>query len=231
MLNVRSCLSLLLLAPLLVPSRVPASGPGIGNTAQTKENLDLPYDAVGENTEEEDAPEVVVFYGQNLEGDGIFYCIDRSGSMQDSGELQIAKNEVMRNIREFSANVEFGVVFFDRGVIKFPASGQPLKAEASKKLAAISWVAGTPGGGGSSIDQGLFAALDFVNRSSSERNVLVYVGDGGGQEKSLLAQVKGKNTKRAQINCIGVLDVSPENRQFLQQLARSNSGTYTEKKS
>ena len=50
----------------------------------TKDNLDLPVDAVGENvTEEEDAPEVVIFYGQQLEGDGLFYTVDRSGSMQD----------------------------------------------------------------------------------------------------------------------------------------------------
>jgi len=201
---------------------------GIGNTSQTKENLDLPYDAIGENSEEEDAPEVVVFYGQNLEGDGIFYCIDRSGSMQNAGELQIAKQEVTRNIQEFSPNVEFGIVFFDAGVLKFPSSGQPMKAETSKKLSAISWVSGMAGGGGSAMDKGLFEALQFISRSSATRNVLVYVGDGGGSSNSLLAQIKGKNQKRAQINCVGVLELSPDNRQFLQKLARANSGTYTE---
>ena len=46
-----------------------------------KENLDLPFDALGENEEEEDAPEVVNFYTVTLEGDGFFYIIDRSGTM------------------------------------------------------------------------------------------------------------------------------------------------------
>ena len=35
------------------------------STAPIKENLDLPYDAIGEG-EEEDAPEIVVFYVQPL---------------------------------------------------------------------------------------------------------------------------------------------------------------------
>lgn len=56
-----------------------------------KENLDLPLDAIGEAGEEEDAPEVVNFYGQTLEGDGFFYAVDRSGSMQDSGELRASE--------------------------------------------------------------------------------------------------------------------------------------------
>jgi len=59
-----------------------------GGGGATKENLDLPFDALGEEEEEEEAPEVVTFYGTQLEGDGVFYCIDRSGSMQDSGELK-----------------------------------------------------------------------------------------------------------------------------------------------
>ena len=55
--------------------------------AQIKENLDLPFDALGEDEEEEEAPEVVNFYNTNLEGDGFFYVIDRSVSMQNAGEL------------------------------------------------------------------------------------------------------------------------------------------------
>ena len=64
-----------------------------------KANLDLPFDAglLNEDGEDEDAPEIINFYSQQYEGDGIFYAIDRSGSMLDSGELLIAKNEVRKN--------------------------------------------------------------------------------------------------------------------------------------
>jgi hypothetical protein len=39
-----------------------------------KENLDLPFNALGRSAEEEeDAPEIVVLYGQEFEGDGFVF--------------------------------------------------------------------------------------------------------------------------------------------------------------
>ena len=204
---------------------------------RSKENLDLPYDAVGEDEEEEDAPETIEFYGQNFEGDGYFYTIDRSTSMRDSGELQVAKREVIRNISEFSSHVEFAVVFFDENVEKYPETGQPMKADAGKKQAAIGWVQTVPGGKGSCSQQGIVAALEFANKSSARRKTVIYVGDGGGtckgaDEGTYLDQTIGivtaRNYQRASINCIGVVDVKGPNRRFMQNLARSNNGTYTE---
>jgi hypothetical protein len=210
--------------------RVPAwvAAQGLGSTSQTKENLDLPYDAIGEGSEEEIAPSVIVFYGQSFEGDGVFYVIDRSGSMQGAGELDIAKREVVRNIKEFSSNMQFAVVFFDSNVLKYPSGGQPTDASTTNKQSAIGWVTGMAGGSGSAISLGLFAGIDFSNRSTSDRKTIIYVGDGGGYSAALLGQVKGKNTAKAKINCIGVLSLSTDRRQFLQSLAQSNNGKYTE---
>lgn len=206
--------------------RLPAQG--IGSTSQSKENLDLPYDAVGEGSEESDAPDIIIFYGQSYEGDGIFYVIDRSGSMQGSGELDIAKREVVRNITEFSSRIQFGIVFFDSNVLKYPSSGQPVDANSGNKQAAIGWVMGMPGGSGSAMSLGMFAGLEIANKASSDRRTLIYVGDGGGHSAALMGQIKGKNTGRAKINAVGVLDVSVDSRQFLQKMAQSNGGTYTE---
>ena len=217
------------LTALLVTATSPVFAQSVGATGQVKENLDLPYDAIGSNTdEEEDAPEIIQFYGQTYEGDGIFYCIDRSGSMQSMGELDVAKQEVTRNISEFSDRVQFGIVFFDSNVLKWPPSGQPANANAAKKQAGISWVQTMPGGSGSAINKGLTTALDMVNKSTVKRNTLIYVGDGGGSAPSMLGQIKGRNTKRAIINCIGVLDLQPSNRDFLKALAQANNGKYTE---
>ena len=214
-----------------------ASAQGLGSTSQTKENLDLPYDAIGEGSDEEDAPEIIQFYGQNYEGDGIFYVIDRSGSMQSSGELDIAKREVTRNIAEFSARVQFGIVFFDANLLKYPSSGQPVDANSGQKQGAIGWVMGVPGGGGSCVMQGMTTALQFANKASAQRRVVIYVGDGGGTckgadegqyHKQTLAIVKGQNYNNAQVNCIGVLQVGSSQRQFMQSMSRMNNGTYSE---
>ncbi len=204
-----------------------------------KENLDLPLDAMGEPGDEEDPPEVVTFYGQNLEGDGFFYAVDRSGSMQQSGELARAKQEVSRNVSEFSSKTEFAVVFLDSGIQKFPSSGRPAQASPGMKSAALSWVSGIPGGGGSCMMQGVREALKFSNLSSAKRKVVVYVGDGGGTchgaaeaqyLKEMISTITGANFQRVQINCIGVLMGSSRamHRNYMKQLAAANGGSYRE---
>lgn len=217
-------------------SRAVAQTPG-GLGLGVKENLDLPFDALGEEDEEdEEAPEVVMFYGTALEGEGFFYVIDRSGSMQDSGELVIAKREVTRNITEFTERVRFGVFFFDKGVQRFPSGDQAAKADSGSKASAISFVESMTSGSGSCPLVGLAAALDMANKCSVRRKVITYVGDGGGHcagarneaeyHARTLAGVGVQNYQRLQINAIGVLDVSPAQELFLQSLASMNGGTY-----
>ncbi len=203
-----------------------------------KANLDLPFDAGlsdGEG-EDEDAPEIIQFYGQTFEGDGTFIAVDRSGSMQDSGELDIAKREISKMIQEFSDRVYFGLCFFDKGLLKFPASGRATEANPAMKAAAMNWVQTVRGGGGSCCQEGLITALTFANSAPSQRRVVVYVGDGGGTCKganestylqTTLSVVKSQNYNRAQVNAIGVLNIGNIQDQFLRNLATSNNGTYT----
>ena len=201
-----------------------------------KENLDLPFDALGENEEEEDAPEVVNFFSVTLEGDGFFYIIDRSGTMQDSGELNRAKAEVKKNISEFSDRVEFGVFFFDANLTKFPSNGQPATADMAMKQSAKAYVDGTPGGAGTCGLKAIQAALQMANQAKSHRKVIVYLSDGGGHcmgaEESqylnkLLSTVASINFQRIKINTIGVLNLSALGEQFMRKLATMNGGTYT----
>ncbi len=204
-----------------------------------KANLDLPFDAglLNDDGEDEDAPEIITFYSQQYEGDGIFYAIDRSGSMQDSGELLIAKNEVRKNIREFSSRVQFGIVFFDLGIAKFPSNGRPIDASSSMKASATNWLMAIPGGRGSCCKEGLAEALKYANTSSATRKVVVYVGDGGGTcslsgggeasyLKQTLAMVKSQNFQRAQVNTVGVLQLNTLRENFLKSLASGNGGSF-----
>lgn len=176
------------------------------------------------------------FYGQWFEGDAIMYVVDRSGSMTDSGELDVAKREVIRNVSDFSAQSEFAIVFFDKLVISWPPGEKPVKADAGPKTAARSWVMSLSGGGGSCVKSGLLKGLSYADHSSKSRKVLIYVGDGGGtcvgMEKDYhvltLDRVRQVN-HGVQINAIGVLMKGRvSQREFLQKLARNNGGTYTE---
>ena len=227
----RAALSLLLVFGLRLSTRAQE----LGGTGGTKENLDLPFDAIGDEQEEENAPEIVTFYGQTIEGDGIFYVVDHSSTMTDSGELAIAKRELIRNITEFAERVQFGIVFFDANVMKFPASGMPTEATAGMKASAISWVESVPNGWGTCCQQGIAEAIQMVNRSSVQRKVLVYLGDGGGTcpgadeatyLQQTLAAVTALNFQRIQINTIGILNPGPINEDFMRRLAAQNGGTY-----
>jgi len=201
-----------------------------------KENLDLPFDALGENEEEEDAPEVVNFYTITLEGDGFFYIIDRSGTMQDSGELQRAKAEVKKNISEFSDRVQFGVIFFSANIVKFPSNGQPAEADTAMKQSGKAFVDGTPGEYGTCGLKALQAALQMANQAKSHRKVIVYLSDGGGTCEGAdesqylnkcLSTTASMNFQRIKINTIGVLNLTALGEQFMRKLATMNGGTYT----
>jgi hypothetical protein len=218
---------------LLVVFPTSIKAQAVGGGAGTKENLDLPFDALGEVQDEEDAPEIVTFYGQQLEGDGFFYVIDKSGSMNNAGELDAAKKEVVRNISEFSDRVQFGIVFFSSEVNKFPSSGVPADASPGMKQSAINFTQSTQSTSGSCIQKGMSEILRMANQATSKRKVIVYLGDGGGtcgsdeQQylKQTLALVASQNYQRIQINTIGVLQEI--NEAFLKQLATSNGGTFT----
>jgi Mg-chelatase subunit ChlD len=203
---------------------------------QVKENLDLPFDALAEEEEEEDAPEVVSFYSTNLEGDGFFYVVDQSGSMLDSGELQRAKTELNKNIGEFSNRVEFGIIFFATNTVKFPGSGKPAEATEAMKQAAKGFVNAQGRGRGSCPMTGLMDGLRLANRGKARRKVLVYLGDGGGTcngageadyLQKTVATITGQNYQRIKINTIGVVEVSSIGENFLRRLAASNGGSYT----
>jgi hypothetical protein len=147
--------------------------------------------------------------------------------------------EISRNIQEFSDRTEFGIVFFDSGVLRYPSTGRPIEATAGMKSAALSWIAAVGGGSGSCCQQGLLASLQFANFSSSQRKVVCYVGDGGGTGpcggtggesgylNQTLQRIAQQNYQRVTINTIGVM-MSGRGMQetFLRNLARANGGTY-----
>jgi hypothetical protein len=224
-------IAVFLLGVISAPALAQDAG-GIGS----RENLDLPFDAFGQEEEEEEAPEVIFFYGQQYEGDGFFFCLDRSGSSA-GGELEIEKREAVQTVSQFSDQVEFAFVFFDRGIMKWPGTGRPAEANAGQKASAIAWLSTIQFGGGSCVREGLIEAINFANRSTRRRNIIIYLGDAGatcqGQDPAAyaaqtLSAVSAANFRRWQLNtiCVGAVERGVLGEQWCQALAAANNGSY-----
>ncbi|MBI4602584.1 MAG: VWA domain-containing protein [Planctomycetes bacterium] len=224
----------LAIASLVVLRTAAAQSPG---PTELKENLDLPFNAAGEGEDEEDAPEVVVFFGRALEGDAFFYVIDRSASMRRDGRLEHAKGEVIRNVREFSERVRFGIIFFDVGLQKFPDAVEAADASPAMKSRAIGFVGSVAPGGGTCGQAALTAALKMARATSVSRKVIVYLSDGGGtcpgcgSEAEYLQQtleaVAAQNHERVRIDTIGIGTLRELQEEFLMNLAAENGGAYS----
>ena len=210
--------------------------------ALRKENLDLPYDAlsVDDSSYEEPPVEVVVFYGQSYEGSGVFFCLDRSRSTMD-GELSIIKREVVRAIAEFSSDVQFGIVFYDIGVTKFPRNSKPVEASALAKRAATDFVNNIRVGNRDCVQKGLLESLNFAARSTAKQNMIIFLGDGNtdcfrafsgntdadvAYAEETLDRVTADNFRKIPIHTICVGPPGQVNESFPSRLAILNSGSY-----
>ena len=76
----------LIAAAILIPALIvflPAIAFDVDGATQ-KRPLDLPSGGLGSDGDEEDRPEIIIFYGGQYESDAFFWCLDKSGSMSGS---------------------------------------------------------------------------------------------------------------------------------------------------
>jgi uncharacterized protein with von Willebrand factor type A (vWA) domain len=203
---------------------------GSGGGMATKENLDLPFDALGDSQDEEEAPEVIVFWGQQYEANFVCFCADKSSSMAGEPWKKLQR-EVIKNITQFSDKVQFGIVLFDANVTKFPTNGKPADASPAMKAGAMAYVMSTQTGHGTCSKPALKACLQFANQSSAKEKIIIYLSDGhntcnGADEASytqqLLAEVAATNTQHVKINTLCFGGNPDEN--FMRTLATQNNG-------
>ena len=233
----RAIFSVSLLAALVglpCPS-IPAQSAGTGGAA-TKENLDLPYDAFGQSDEEEEAPEIIVFYGQQYECDSVVFCVDKSSSMEGM-KWKRCQQEILKNVTQFSEKTQFGIVLFDANVTKFPGSGRPADASPAMKAAAVSYISASTTGHGTCCKAGLQMALNISNQTTAKRKVILYLSDGrqtcpnAGDEAAYgaatLAEVTARNTQKAHINTLCIAPAGGDcDENFMKKLAAQNQGQY-----
>ncbi|MBI4603349.1 MAG: hypothetical protein HY721_15465 [Planctomycetes bacterium] len=223
----------------LAASLVSAGGDSPASRA-TKENLDLPFDAIAEReAAEEDAPEILVLYGQEYEADVFVIAGTGSGCPVRTAILGQMEREVMERVSAFTKETQFALFFDAHGqdFVKFPANGTPVEAtEANKARAAAFLKAKPPQGSPVCLGELLLAGLKSALASSARRKALIYVGGGEGYCNAsdeatyltrVLQEVTGTNGGKVMINVLGIKVVEPSRKQFLRALVARNGGTYT----
>jgi Mg-chelatase subunit ChlD len=166
-------LSSLAVAILVFLPHAPAPGDG---APPLKANLDLPFDAGGEDGEEEAAPEVVVFFGQVYEGSALVFALDESGSMTQNQRWQIQVREVTRTISELSDRAEFGIVFYGSQVSAMGT--RPLPATPANKNRGRIYVASRSPRGDTCLGEGVVKALEIAQLSEAKQRIVIVTSDG-----------------------------------------------------
>lgn len=173
--------------------------------------------------------------GTPVVGDGVFFVIERSGTMSNNGELMFAKGVATRTIKGLPNTAELAIVFTDDGVLGFPEGGDPVLATDDAKADALRFLESTPGGSGACPEPGLLAALQYATRSTSRRRVVVFLSGGdvicrgadtAAYHEQTLQSVSEANQGRAHIYTVGVMNLWGPEVAFLKALAHANGGDF-----
>lgn len=198
-----------------------------------KANLDLPFGAMSAGSCEVDVPESIVFFRQQYEGDAFFFCCDKSGSMREAGKWRRLQEELANAVSQFSSRVEFGIVFFDSGLVKFPACGKPVKAEPAIKSEAIERVLSAQPGSGTCPKAALLASLATARQFTASRKSIIFVSDGdtwcpgldqAQYSQEVLSEVTESNVERVPIHTVNLRGCGAE--RWMRDLASKNGGYY-----
>ncbi len=210
---------------------IPLSGFCFPLLSEPRIPLDLPSGGVGFSDEEEEAPEVINFYGNFYEGDAFFWCLDRSGSMLLGARLEILKREVSSAIVSLSDRAEFSMVAFSSNTNVW--SFLPRRATLNHKIAADAWLNGLMADGLTCVGSAAVQVLRIARRSEADNRQIIIVSDGlpfcGGLDTSAedLRNITSANYERLPIHTL-FLGSDAQGRRFMQNLASANGGTFAE---
>lgn len=191
--------------------------------------LDLPSGGRGIDTEKEDLPETIIFYDQTYEGDGFYWCLDKSGSMVDNDRIKILKSEVSRAVRNLSPSANFGIVAFSSNIVRF--SHSPLPATHGNKTQAIAWVETLEAEGSTCAGAAGVATLQISNRCPKSQKVIIFLSDGrpacGSADTAdqALTEITTANYQGTPINTL-LLGNVPGGLEFMRALAMNNQGSF-----
>lgn len=191
--------------------------------------LDMPSGGGGLGDMDEDAPETIIFYGMDYEGDAFFWCLDKSGSMGWDGGIDDLKQEVNAAILSLSPAAEFSLVAFSSNTLVWSPSPQP--ARLAEKTAALSWVNSLFPEGWTCIAPAAVQTLSICNQSSHGSRQIIILSDGApfcnnvDTSAQALAEISQANWQQIPIHTIFIgSDTAGIN--FMQMLATMNQGSF-----
>lgn len=191
--------------------------------------LDLPSGGGGNGDDEEDAPETILFYGNDYEGDAFFWCLDKSGSMDWGGAMEDLKQEVTASVNSLSPEAEFSLVAFSSNTLTW--SPVPKRATPAQKAAAVAWVNTLVPDGWTCLAPAAVTTLQICNQSSKPGRQLIILSDGVPTCDSVdtsnqaLLEITAANWQQVPIHTIYINDDS-EGISFMQLLASQNFGSF-----
>ena len=189
--------------------------------------LDLPNSIP--TSHEEDAAEVIDFYGGVYEGDGFFFLLDKSGSMR-RGRLATLKEELRSAVNSLSHRSEIGAVAFSHDLSYFElVSG---RATADRKGRCKEWAEGLTAFGSTKMLSGARAILKIAHRSRQRQRLVILVSDGLPSHPSAgrtLDGILAANREDIPWNTIYIVNTDVGTgtaTEFMQALATKTGGTY-----
>lgn len=190
--------------------------------------LDLPSGGNGSGDNDEDAPETISFYGGNFEGDGFFWLLDQSCSMEWGGRLAELKAEMTEALNSLSDNSHFGIVAFSDGLSMF--NPQPLEGDSGNTASANAWVQTLQPLGLTCMAPAGVQCIQISNMSDKENKQIIVLGDGvpncPGPTETVSAMTSA-NWENTPINTIYISN-DTQGVSFMQSLAAANNGTYSQ---
>ncbi len=215
--------------------------PASSGEESLKANLDLPFDAAGSSEkEEENAPDIIVFYGSVYEADAVVFCLDESLSMRNANRWELQRKEASRAISELDERSEMGIVFYGQNAYSFRES--LVTATTTNKAAALSFVNSRNLTLGTCLGPGVIKSLEMLQRSTNKYRSVIVAGDGRptvcpyvrgrGQDEQLFNEIFQKTLSAnpgAQIRVHTIYvgtDNDPKAISFMRRLAEIHNGTF-----
>ncbi len=202
-----------------------------GLTARTP--LDLPNGGEGIEVDEEEGLEPLTFYGNEFEGDGFFFCLDKSGSMANDSRLDTLKSEVGKALDSLTSKSEFGIVAFSTGWISWDT--RPKRAQPDIVDDAKNWVNQLNAAGQTHLAPAGVETIRLSSLSRKKHKHIIVLSDGlpngpGALDSAITDTINAitlANWERTPIHTIYIGD-NQIGKNFMQTLALMNSGTFTQ---
>jgi hypothetical protein len=192
-----------------------------------KRPLDLPSGGKGDDEDEEDAPETITFYGGEYEGDGFFWCLDKSGSMDWGNLIGQLKSEMSESLSQLSSDSQFSMVAFSDGYIVW--SQNPKDGNPGNIASATAWVQALSAYGATCLAPAGQQIISISNQCNKEHKQILVLSDGEPNcpgPAETLSIMTSANYEHTPINTIYIASDSG-GIAFMQSLAAQNYGTFS----